>query len=1038
MKFLTRWFLDNPVAANLLMAFIVVAGYFSLQQLRVESFPQIAPNSATISVAYPGGTAEQVDQSITQPIESAIQSVAGIKTMTSQSMAGFANITVVKNSGVKLDRLVENLRNQVESISGFPAQAERPKITRNEFGNLASFILVYGGDNDQQLHRVSKQVQIALKKHPAISQVSHLGQRKNIIRIEPDHQKLQQHGLDASTLADAIRAHSLQYKTGELLTGQGPLILKGADYVHDLLALGQINVMKSAQGQVKLNEVAAIKREFSDADAVVRFQGKPAVALMLSTGPKDHLLKVSKATESVIEDIMPTLPPGFQVEVMADMAPYIEDQLQRLSKNAWQGLIIVLIVLGLFLELRLAFWVAIGIPISLAGASWLMGLPWLNYSINDITLFGMILVLGILVDDAVVVGESIYQAREEGLQGKAAAAKGVESVAVATTYGVLTTIAAFSPMLWIDNELAKVLAGFSAVVIFALIFSLVESKFILPSHLAGAPLKEKFILLRGIKWLRVHCQQGLTWFAQNVYGPVLSSALRNRLLSLVFFACFGALAYGGMAVGKINAVFFPEIPGRYASVKIEMQPDAPRALAQLNLLKLEQAGLASSKQLQQKYSLAQPAFGKTIVFDDGAQELSLTAELTTEALEVIPSTEILATLKHQLGNLEGSYSTRFTQAEEPAGGTGISVSGQDRHQVQQVVSQLKLALAQQVGVVDVFDTNQNGRRQLQVTLNQRGEQLGLSQSQLAQFVGGTFGSIEVYRLLDAGEETQVLIQLPKQAKQSVQQLAASSVHLGEGRYVALGEIADFNYRSVPEIVERRNRNQVVTVFWRQDRTLSSPEKVWRSLQSNEVAALENLYPGIKVRAVGEFDEIASVQSGFKQALLLTLLLIYVLLAVPLKSYWQPLIIMSVIPFGFAGAVIGHGLLGMSVSVLSLFGMMAMTGVVINDSLVLMTKYNQLIEQGVARSQALLEAGRSRMRAIFLTTITTVCGLLPLLSETSEQAQYLKPAAISLVFGELFATPITLILIPILLSLGKQREQKTNLTPAPGHIDSIPS
>ena len=1024
MSAITRWFLDNPVAANLLMVFVLIAGYLSFSTLRVESFPQIPPTQLVIEVTYPGGTAKQVDEGITQRIEDSISGVAGIKSVTSASYPGFASVTVRKNTGVKLERLMEDVRNQVESIVGFPENAHRPRIYRDEFGNLASFIMIYGGIDDTKLQEVSTKVQKALRGHPQISKVTNLGKRQKELVIAPSKENLKKYGMDIEQLVDRIHQWSLEYRSGELDTARGKITLRGDKYADNLDALQNLPIINTPSSVVYLKDVAELSRIYAKDDSLVRFKGQAAIALMVSTSQKDNLLRVSEATSKVLEELQPQLPVGVQTEVMADMAPYIEEQLDLLGTNAWQGLVIVLVLLGLFLEIRLAFWVALGIPISLAGAVWLMGFSSFNYSINDITLFGMILVLGILVDDAVVVGESIHSARKKIKDPKEAAYKGVESVAVATMFGVLTTIAAFSPMLWIENELAKILAGFSAVVIFALIFSLIESKFILPTHLvihdSGKRSQNPFN--RIIKGAREKCNDGLNWFSDTVYEPLLKLSLQNKGSTLLVFLILVIGAYGAMAKGSIRSVFFPEIPGRYATLNVTMDHDAALELTRRNIDKIEQAIVRTNQVLKEEFSIQTDVVGKYLIAMEGAEKIEMTAELTKEALADVPSNRFLEEWKEQTGEIEGSYARKFTLAEEPAGGTFISISAENRDVAKAVATRLKSGLSQLAGVNDVYDDGQTGKRQLKVMLNETGVQLGIDQRRLATLVGGAFGKIEVHRLLDKGEESLVVVRFPENDRKTVQQLKQTPVHLGGDNYVTLGDVSELTFSREPDVLHRRNRNEVVSVFWRQDRDVSSPEEVWKQLKTTLVPELERQYPGVKISAEGEFAEITEVQSGFKKAMLLTLLLIYVLLAVPLKSYWQPFIIMSVIPFGFAGAIYGHGVMDLSVSLLSLFGMMAMTGVVINDSLVLMTRFNQLYAAGMSVNDALIQAGKSRLRAIFLTTVTTVCGLLPLLSETSEQAQYLKPAAVSLVFGELFATPITLLLIPVLLSFGRYKRK----------------
>ncbi|MCG8324120.1 MAG: efflux RND transporter permease subunit, partial [Thiotrichales bacterium] len=408
----------------------------------------------------------------------------------------------------------------------------------------------------------------------AISKVEHQGKRKKQIIIEPHPDTLQRYGLTIEVLADRINQWSLEYRSGELDTARGAIILSGGRVADNVKVLQSLPIINTANAVLRLSDIADVRRGYQQSHSLVRYQGEQAVALMVNTSQKDNLFEVSEAIEEVEQTLIPTLPDGIRLAVVADMTPYISEQLDLLGTNAWQGLLIVIIILGLFLKLRLAFWVAIGIPVSLAGAIALMGLPAFDYSINDITLFGMILVLGILVDDAVVVGESIHQARQTIVDPKQAAWKGVEAVTIATVFGVLTTIAAFSPMLWIENELARVLAGFSAVVIFALLFSLIESKFILPTHLAALPTAVKDnTVSHSIKSLQKKCNNALQYFVQRIYQPLLEAALGNKIATLLLFCSFMALAYGLLIKEHIHSVFFPEIPGRYATLEVTMDQD---------------------------------------------------------------------------------------------------------------------------------------------------------------------------------------------------------------------------------------------------------------------------------------------------------------------------------------------------------------------------------------------------------------------------------------------------------------------------------
>lgn len=1018
MNWLTKWFINNSVGANLLMLAIIASGVMAFGQLRVESFPQIAPSSISITVAYPGGSAKQIDESITQRIEESISGIAGIKQITSQSSAGQSSVVVRKTSSTDLNKLLDDVRNRVNAINGFPAQAERPQVVRNEFTNLAAFVVVSGDRSDEQLQPIARQVEQALKSNPRISKVSNWGSRAPQLIIEPRPDELKKLGMTLDDLANTINQMSLESRTGELVSDKGRMVIRGDGYADDLQKLKQLVVVSRPSGTVYLGDIATLTRDYESSGAIVRNNGSNAIALLVSTSQTDNLLKVSSAIEETLAEQQRILPNDIELNVMADMAPYIEEQLFRLGDNAWQGLLIVVVLLGIFLELKLAFWVAVGIPVALAGTLGAMQIA--NYSINDITLFGFILVLGILVDDAVVVGEAIHEKRSQYKSGKEAAWHGVHSVSVATVFGVLTTIAAFSPMLWINNDFAKILAGFSAVVIFALIFSLIESKFILPSHLAQLSTHKRG---KGIiDKIQSTAQGGLTWFNQRVYKPALEAVLEYKLASLMGFVAMIVLAYGMWSTGTIRSAIFPEIPGRYITAKVALEDGAPLPLQKQALDKIEQSMLTVEQQLQADYSLSKPPIVNLLAWSDGYGEIEVTAELTSESLSILPGNLLTDSWRQQVGAIEGAYSVEFSAAEAPAGGTFISISSRDRELAKRVAIELGDALSVLPGVADVFDDGKGGQPQVRLVLNEFGHQLGLTQDKLAKLAGEAYGEREIHRLLEQGQETKVLLKYPRDARKTLAQLEQSQVMLAGGKTVLLGDIAEFQHEQQPQILYRRNREQVVNLYWKQNRDIQAPEQTMTQL-TQRIEQLELQYPGVKIKAGGEFEEISEVSDGFKSAMILTILLIYILLAVPLKSYWQPFIIMAVIPFGFAGAIFGHYIMDLPISLLSMFGMMAMTGIVINDSLVLITRFNHEYRNGMPLKQALVTAGTSRLRAIFLTTITTVCGLLPLLSETAEQAQYLKPAAVSLVFGELFATAVTLLLIPILLGLTSRKQAK---------------
>ncbi|KZX02043.1 acriflavine resistance protein B [Pseudoalteromonas luteoviolacea] len=1023
MSWLTKWFIDNSVAANLLMFAIIVSGVLAFGQLRVESFPQIAPSSISITVPYPGGTAAQIDKGITQRVEESVSDIAGIKQIISRSTAGLSTVTIRKTSETDIDTLLNDVRNRVNAIVGFPELAERPMVAKDEFTNLAAFVVVSAPRTDSNLQLIAKQVEAKLKQHADISRVDNWGSRSPQLVIEPEPVKLAQLGMNLEDFSSAIELFSQETRSGELTSDSGRLLLKGDGYADSITELKHIPIIVKETGTVRAGDIAKVYRDYEQSGSIVRNNGQNAIALLISTSRSDNLLHVSAAIHETLEQLSERLPADVQLSTMADMAPYIEEQLFRLGDNAWQGLLIVIILLGLFLDLKLAFWVSAGIPVALFGTLGVLQLT--EHSINDITLFGFILVLGILVDDAVVVGEAIHDKRSQYKEGRLAAFEGVQSVSVATIFGALTTIAAFSPMLWINNDLAKLLAGFSVVVIIALLFSLIESKFILPAHLA--PLKHDNAKKSGvIGTVQTAAQSLLDAFKIRVYQPTLSLAIKYKVASLLFFVAFITLAYGMWSTGSIRSAVFPDIPGRYVTAKVSMQDGAPLPLQSKALAQLEQAANQVGDQLQSQYQLASHPVVNLLAWSDGYGAIEVTAELTNESLSLLSSYLLADSWREYAGAIEGAYSVQFSASDAPAGGTFVSISAQEKAIAKRVSAQLSESLAVQAGVSDIYDDADGGQIQIRITLNEYGQQLGLTQYNIAKLAGEAFGHRELHRILDQGQETKVLVRYAKHERQNIEQLKASLVTFGAGQSVRLEDVASFSFEQVPEIIHRRDRTEVVNLYWKQNRDIQSPEEVLASLQS-DIDQLERTYPGVKIMTGGEFEEITAVSKGFKSAMLMTVILIYILLAIPLKSYWQPFIIMAVIPFGFAGAIFGHYIMNLPISLLSMFGMMAMTGIVINDSLVLITRFNEFYRGGMTLNEALVKAGTSRFRAIFLTTVTTVCGLLPLLFEQAEQAQYLKPAAVALVFGELFATVVTLILIPILLGIFCRKQPKQQVS-----------
>lgn len=1024
MTALTNWFIRNPVAANLLMLLILLGGAFTLSSMRIEGFPKLPADTITIQTEYPDAYTEQVDEHITQKIEEALEGLQGVKAVRSTSLESLSLVRVVKIDGYNLQRLLNDVRLRLDTVSQLPREAEKPVINRNEFDFPVLYVQLYGtADTDalQSLFRRLKEQVLAL---PEVSRVNTWGLKKPEVRIEVQPFALQKYDLTVEMIAGAIAQSSLLFKAGELKTQDGTLSIRADSQAYYRDDFADITVYERSDGaRIRLADVATVIDDFEDDDVVVRFTGQPAIGMEVLIGRKENLLEIANAVKVATAEFSQQLPAGVSLSVWGDASHYIDERLQLLKTNALQGLALVLVLLALFLNVKLAFWVAMGVPISVAGAIAVMGTGWIDYSLNDVTTFGLIIALGILVDDAVVVGESVFEQRKLNADPIHATEKGVKVVAAATIFGVLTTVAAFYPMLLIDNALGKVLASFAGVLILALLFSLLESKFILPAHLAHISLSES-VNPNGVQrvWSRFQrgAQQGLRAVRDDYYQPLLRWSLHNRYACIVVFVALGLFGLGLMGLGKIHTVFFPDVPGQIITVNLEMDARAPYRKLLDYTQKLEAEAQQLNLHYTDQFDLSAVPIQHVLVVADGVSSAELYAELSPVAdrkQSGLGTFDIMQAWQQRVGELEGVTKLTFTGAEDVGGGFEIKLLSKNLHSLQQASENLKTSLMGMQGINNVRDSLKHGRPEIFLQLKPQARHLGFSEADLAIQIGQCFGGAEVQRLQRDRQEVKVIAQNAASARASQEDLFSTRLRSPQGHWLPLSAVASVHFRYAAETIARDNGRRVNSIEAFIDKRVVSPNEVMQQLHATTFSDIKQLFPDVAIQLGGELEQEGEIKQGLVNALIFTAVLIYALLAVPLKSYWQPLVIMSVVPFGLVGAALGHWWMDLPFSLLSFFGMLALTGVVVNDSLVMMTRYNQAREEGEPPQLALMTAGVGRFQAIILTTATTVAGLIPLLSETSEQAQYLIPAAVSLAFGELFATAITLVLVPVLIAIG---------------------
>ena len=1019
------WFAGNPVAANLLMMSILILGIISGFGLRIEGFPLIDPTSITVNVNYSSGNARQAEEGIAIKIEEALQGVEGIKEIRSTSTADGATVTVERVSGYDLERLNSEVKNKVDGIYGFPVAAEKATISKQLWEENALWIDLYGDIDQHSLQQLTRQFELALLRLPAINKVTKSGWQTPEIAIEVDEMALQAHGLTLGELARRVGNESLSEVSGELRSADGVIRLKADRQRYRYQEFAELVVATHSDGSVtRLADIATITDGFEETPRILsRFQGKPAINLQVIVDRNSSILEVADAARQLSREWRDNgrLPAGVDIALWWDKSTFMVDRLTLLVKNGAIGILLVMAVLAVFLNLRVAFWVGMCLPVCFAGALLVMGESMLNLTLNDLTSFGFIIVLGILVDDAVVVGESIYstrQARGDTLQSTII---GVKRIAVPTMFGVLTTVAAFYPLSLIKGELGQIFGQFALVAVVCLLFSLLESKLILPAHLANIdtrlrPQPQSNLLGRGFQQLQQRANDLLVWIDEHCYQPAVHRAIRYRYAALVVFLALFVLVVGMIPAGKVKMVFFPNIARDVIAINYTAEEGSGYGISHGLAYDIEALvdTLNAGWQQQMPDSSAVIARIQTQVLQD--RQGSVVMELSPAAERMVAVAEVEQALREALVNVEGIRQLQVIASDGGFSDFELKLLADDRQQLQRGVDRLVAALDAMPAVNDIQNDFKAGQPQLVFELTAEGRARGMTMAGLARQIQQAFYGAEVQRLQRGKDEVKVRVRYPAAQRRDITVLQRARIRTPDGAIVPLSAVARMVSQPSVSEINRINGRLAATISADVDKTLMAPAEVLARLQQTVLTELQRREPGLEVLQGGETAQEEETKASMLTMFCLSLMLIYILLAVPLKSYWQPLLIMSVIPFGIVGAILGHWFSDLAISILSLNGILALSGVVVNNSLLLINRFNELRGAGEEVLSAIVSAGRHRFRAILLTSVTTYAGLASLLLETSEQAQYLIPAAASLAYGILFSTLITLVLVPVLLTI----------------------
>ena len=1047
MRGMIDWFARNSVAANLMMAFILVSGVLAMSNVREESFPEIELDRINVEVPYLGAAPEEVEQAVNVRIEESIQGIDGIKQIQSTASEGMGSVMIELELDADARRVVDEVKSSIDAITTFPIETEKPVIREMTMRQQVVDVAVSGDVDPFTLKQVAERVRDELTAIPEITQVDIISAPPYEISIEVSEDDLRRHGMTFDQVARAVRRSSLDLPGGSVRTERGEILLRTIGQAYRGAEFEDLVLWTRPDGsRLLLGDVATVVDGFEETDQQARFDVEPAMMVSVFRTGDQSSIELAGLVNDYVEEARSRIPEGISLTVWQDMAKILASQRSHMLRNGFVGFALVFLVLALFLELRLAFWVSLGIPISFLGAIALM--PGLDVSVNEVSLFAFVLVLGIVVDDAIIVGENIYRHQEEHGDGLRGSVEGAYEIAKPVTFAVLTTVAAFSPLLFVPGMLGKIFRIIPLVVIPCLLFSLLESLNILPAHLSHIPKR-----VRQGPWHRFQSRfaNGLKRFVQQVYAPLLETALRWRYLTASIGVGTMIVTLGLVLSGRPAFQFFPSIEADVMAASVTMPQGTPVDATGEAVAKLE----AGAARLRQRL-LAETGHDYFLHVSATVGDLPMAARsngplgpaagaaqpnVGEVAIELLPTQQRIYS-SEQLGLLWRDATGPIPEAVDvnfqmsvmtPGSDVDVQLAGPDLDRLRAAAEEVRQRLLGYAGVYEVTDTFRAGKEEMKLGIKPAAETLGLTLQDLGRQVRQAFYGEEAQRIQRGRDDIRVMVRYPRDERRSLGDLENMRIRTPDGGEVPFSQVAVVEPGRGFASIRRVDRNRAVNVTASVDASVTSAGEVIADLDTRILPEVLARYPGVFYTFEGVMAEQRDAVGGLQRGFVLALLMIFALLAVPLRSYVQPLIIMSAIPFGLIGAVWGHLLLDLNVSMMSMFGLVALTGVVVNDSLIMVDFINRAraTHAGVGRmaeqagggpadrrafetaglALAVREAGVSRFRPILLTSLTTFFGLAPMMWDRSFDTAFMVPMAVSLGFGVLFATFITLILVP---------------------------
>ena len=1032
-----EWFTKNPVAANLLMVVLLLGGALALFNVHQEEFPSVDPDVVSISVPYLGAAPEEAEAGVCVRVEEAIEGVEGIDKIRTTAAEGACSVLAELNEDTNAIQTLNEIKSQVDGISTLPEETEKPIVSKITISGGVMELAISGNTDERALKEIGREIRDDIAAMDGVSKVELKYARPYEMSIEIAEATLQRYGLTLDQVAQTIRAASLDMPGGTLRTKGGEILLRTKGQLYLGEDFEKVVVLTAEDGtRVTVGDLGTVIDGFQEGDIRARFDNQPAVVVKVWRIGKEDIIAIAEDVIAYVDNYRATrLPEGLTITIWNDESKQLESRVNTLVRTAVSGLVLVLVILTLFLRFRLAMWVAAGIPIALAGTIALF--PAADISISTMTVMAFILVLGILVDDAIVVGERVYAFEQKGESPIRAAIEGTREVSIPVIFGVLTTMAAFLPLLLVPGRMNDFFGVIGTVVIIALFFSVIESQLILPAHLAHRN-HEAANTAWSKRWNSVQdfFSSGLQNFANNTYLPFLRRAIEWRYVTAAIGVGILILAIALIASGRVIFQFFPAVEGDRVFASLEMPEGIDVEVTAAAARLIEDSVRQLKIDLDQDHAADKLSTIRHILVSVGTSvgrggpRLDLRpgrSHFAEIAIELAPlkerdnlSAKIIAEKWRKLvGNIPDAVSLSFSAAAYSAGDPiNYQLSGRSVEQLAKAAAEMRAELARYTGVHDISDSFRAGKQEISLSLLPQARHLGITQNDFARQVRAAFYGVQAQRIQRGPDDVRIMVRFPDNERRSIGNLEDMTIRAPNGTLVPFTSVASFTLGRGFSSINRVDGARVVNVKADVDRSKVSPEEINASFMADVVPDMRLRYPDMKIGLSGEQEERTKAMAGLAQGSLLALVVIYALLAIPLRSYIQPLVIMSVIPFGAVGAIVGHYIMGQDLVFFSLLGIVALSGVVVNASLVLVDFVNRKRLEGLEQREAVLISGAARFRPIVLTSATTFVGLIPLMTNSDPSTFFVIPMAISLAFGVLFATTITLILVPSLYSIAE--------------------